>query len=243
MSNLFGDTRRQDDIVAEVDTLGGFQRLESNIYDFTVEMAYALQSESGARGIAFTLTGADGQSLKENMYVTSGTAKGGTNYYTDRNGRRQYLMGFTLANDICIAITGKELADMAGTEKDVKVTNWVDDAPVDAIEKKQVLMDLIGGRISVGVLKSMEDGYPDETVSRERNVIDKIFTYGSRLTIVEKEAGLEVGNFADKWLERNLGKLVDRRKASKNSSPVGGTAGAPSAAAAGAPTTTPKLFT
>lgn len=238
MTTLFGDVRRQDDIIPEQDTLGGFQRLESNVYDFTVEMAYALQSDSGARGIAFTLIDANGQSLRETMYVTSGTAKGGTNYYTDQKGHRKYLPSFTLANDLCLAITGKELFDMAGTEKEIKLTTWVDDQPVEGLHKKQVLMDLIGGRVSLGVLQVQEDGYPDATVARERNAIDKVFTYGSRLTIVEKEAGLKEGLFVEKWLERNLGKTKDSRKLSKNST------GSAPAAVSGAPTgaTVPKLF-
>lgn len=240
MTALFGDVRRKDDIIPEKDTLGGFQRLESGIYDFVVDMAYAVQADSGAKGVAFTLVDSAGQTFRETMYVTSGTEKGGTNYY-ERDGRRQYLMGFTLANDICIAIAGKELADMAGTEKDVPVTVWIDDKPEEQIQKKQVLMDLIGGRISIGIIKALEDGYPDANTSRERNSVDKVFTHGSRMTIVEKEAGLTEGVFYLKWLERNENKLVDKRKKSKNSTQA--TAGAP--ATSGAPAgsgAAPSLF-
>lgn len=225
MTTLFGNARRQDDIIPESDVLGGFQRKESGIHDFTVEMAYAVVAESGAKGVALTLMDSTGQPYRETLYVTSGTEKGGNNFYTDRNGKKQYLMGFTLANDLCIAITKKELADARTEEKDVKVQVWNDGVPSDEVQKKHVLMDLLGGRVSLGILKVSEDGYPDTSVSRERNTIDKVFTYGTRLTIVEVEAGLSEGVFADKWSERNEGKLIDRRNVSKTSNTA--TAGAP----------------
>lgn len=238
MSNLFGDAVRRDDVEDAGDVLGGFQRLDSNIYDFVVEMAYALVSESGSRGLSLSLVGSNGQQMKENLYVTSGTAKGGKNFFIDRDGKQQYLPSFVIANDLCIAITGKELSDMKGTEKDVKVTVWEDDKPVERLEKKQVLMDLIGGRVSLGILKQLEDGYPDVTVPRERNVIAKVFTHGSRLSIVEKEAGLSEGSFAEKWLERNLDRVNDRRKESRgNDAGAAGKAGAPAPA-----TAAPSLF-
>lgn len=237
MTALFGSAvARRDDVQPEGDVLGGFQRLDSNVYDFTVEMAYALQSESGSKGIHLTLVDTQAQQYRENLYVTSGTEKGGTNYFTNRDGKKQYLPSFVIANDLCIAITGKELAEMQGTEKDVKVTVWEDDKPVERLEKKQVLMDLVGGRVSLGILKQLEDGYPDATQERERNTIDKVFEYGTRLTIVEKEAGLESGDFVGKWLERNKDSVRDRRKESKNS-------GGASNAKAGAPVSkAPSLF-
>lgn len=236
--SLFGNVTRNDNVEPETDSLGGFSRLESGVYDFVVEMAYAVEAQSGAKGLFLQLMGGTGQPLRETLYVTSGTEKGGKNYFTDRNGKDRYLPGFVLANDLCIAITGKELSEQKGAEKEVKVTSWVDNKPVEGLEKKQVLLDLIGAKISLGILKVLEDGHPVTTNSRERNSIDKVFVYGSRLTIVEKEAGLTEGVFIDKWVERNAGKTQDKRVESKGSD--AGTAGAPAATAAGA--TAPSLF-
>lgn len=230
--SIFASLKRNDAVQEVQDSLGGFSRLESDIYPMTVTMAYSLVSKGGANGVFMQFAGAGGKEYQETFYVTSGTEKGCKHTYEDRNGKTHYMMGFTIVNDIALVTTGKELFELTQSEKDVPA--WDTEEKKETIQKKQVFTELLGKPVSLGILKTLEDKYQEETSSVERNAVDKVFKSGEMVTVVEGEAGLTEGEFFSKWLEKNKGVTGDKRVQSKDSN---GKAGAP---ATGGPATAPK---
>ena len=72
-------------IAGETNTLGGGGGiLESGAYEMTVETAYFDTSSGGATSLNLVFKSNDGQTLRQTIYVTSGTAKGGLNTYVDK---------------------------------------------------------------------------------------------------------------------------------------------------------------
>lgn len=237
MSVLAGLTTDKS-IVEESDSLGGFSVLDSNIYKMKVELAYITTAASGAIGLACKFVGENKEIFKPTFWMTSGTAKGGKNYYVTKPGtadeKKHYLQGFNQANGMCLLTTGKEVSVMA-TEK--KVINVYDkDAGKEVPTEVDMLTELLGQVINIGILKQLVNKnvkntntgkYEPTADTREQNEVDKMFcarTGHEMFTIMEIRAKATEPIFAAKWLEKWEGKVQDKTKK------TGVVAGAPSAA-------------
>ena len=82
--NMLANLAMDESIQSAGDFLGGFRVLESGVYDFTVETAYLTQADSGATALNVELKTSDGAQVRQQFWMTSGTKKGGHNYYTDK---------------------------------------------------------------------------------------------------------------------------------------------------------------
>ena len=220
MSFLKGLTK-DDSIQEDGDYLGGGSRvLDTDVYDFTIDIAYLDTSKGGANSINFTFLNKEGKQLKQTLWVTSGTTKGCLNYYIDRNGKKRYLPGFTTADNIALLATGKDLASLSTQEKHIKVYN--PDLNKEAPTPKQVIMDLVGKNITLGVVKNIRDKnikndsgeYVPSGETREENEIDKVFRYKDKLTVTEIKAESTEPNFYNKWKEKNQGEVFDKSSGS-----------------------------
>lgn len=236
-------------ITAEKDSVGGGSRiLESGLYMATVTMAYIVTAGSGAIGLALALKTNAGE-VKETVYMTSGTAKGGKNYY-EKDGEKFYLPGFLLANSLSLLTVGKEIGDLEPEQKVVNV--WNSDAKAEIPTKVDMLTDLLGQEIYMGVLKQLVDKtkkddagvYQPTGETQERNAIDKFFRARDKMTVAEIRGQAEKATFAETWTEKHTGNVQDKTsKAKPNGKP-----GAPRAAgsllngAAAAPAATKSLF-
>jgi hypothetical protein len=222
----------QADVAAPTETLGGgFRALETGVYDMAIDMAYLDQSKGGAYSLNLVLKSSDGKTYKETLWVTSGTAKGVLNYYLDKEGKKQYLPGFNIANAIATLASGKSMADLVPETKMVNIRNF--ELKKDVPTAKDVFTELLGLPIKVAiikqkVLKQAKDAsgnYVDTTDTKEENEINGVFSAETNQSFNEYTNG-EAPTFMDKWIEANDGKTRDRTK------PKGGaTAGAPAAAA------------
>ena len=85
-------------IANEKDSVGGGGVLDSGLYPATVTLAYVQKSEGGALGLVLQAKTNQGRDIRQTLWMTSGTAKGGQNFYTDKSGTKQYLPGFIAAN-------------------------------------------------------------------------------------------------------------------------------------------------
>lgn len=230
LAGLTSDTSIQE----EKDTLGGGGYiLESDAYALTITLPYVIKSNGGAMGLVLHCTTQEGKNYRETLWVTSGTAKGGKNYYEDKNGEKRYLPGFSMANAIAIMTTGKELGQL---ETEVKVANvYSKEAGKEVPTKVDVIVELVGKVFVGGILKQLSDKTaPDATgvyqptgETREENVLDKIFNEAG-LTIAELRAGHTEPAFLNDWTTKWKGQVKDR------STKGAGTAGTPSAAPAAA---------
>jgi len=210
-------------IEADKDTLGGskFGPWDSGVYDAVIDLAYVEESKGGAIGINFIFKTQEGKELKQTIYVTSGKEKGQLNYYEGKDGAKHYLPGFTAANDICLLSVGEELSELETETKVLSIYNK--EAGKEVPTKKEVLTDLIGQDITLGVQKVIEDKYNSPGETRTVNNISKVFRTKDHMTSNEIRAEADEATFYDQWKEKNTGVVINKSGKSK------GTASAPAA--------------
>lgn len=237
LSNLSTDEK----IASEKDSVGGGSYLlESGCYNASVAMAYITKSKGGALGLVLTLKTTEGKEVRQTLWMTSGTDKGCKNYY-EKDGEKFYLPGFNHANSLALLTVGKEISQL---DTETKVVNvYSPEAKAEVPTKVEVVMDLLGKDIIVGVIKQIVDknvkdasgAYVPSGETREENEIDKLFRARDRMTTAEIRAQATEAKFIDTWIEKWAGKTRDKSKGTS------GTAGAPKAAAAAKKPTT-SLF-
>lgn len=228
--SLLKNLATDDSIANEKDSVGGGSRVvESGLYPCTVTLAYVIQSAGGATGLVLGLRTEDKREIKQTVYVTAGKAKGGNNYYLDKDGAKQYLPGFLLANSLSLLTLGKELSQLDTEEK--VVTAYSPEAKAEVPTKVNMIMDLIGKQILAGVIKQTVDKskkndageYIATGETREENEIDKFFRLSDKMTTAEIRAEAATAVFADTWAAKHTG--VTRDKSTKGG--ANGMAGAP----------------
>lgn len=241
--SLLSNLKTDDSIQEETDVLGGgFKPLETDLYDFTVDTAYVGTSQGGAMSLNLTLKTDTNQTVRQTLWMTSGTAKGCKNYYEDAKGNRKYLPGFNSANSLCLLTVGKEIGDLDPEEKVINLYDY--DAKKELPTKVQMIVELLDQEITAGVIKQIVDknvkdgngNYVPSGETREENEIDKFFRTRDGMTVAEIKAKAEEPVFKNQWVAKNQG--VTRNKAKGAS----GTAGTPASAPAAASKPTKSLF-
>lgn len=223
LNNLATDNNIED----EKDSVGGGGPLESGLYNTKVTMAYLEKSAGGALAVNLHLQEEGGRDIRQKLWIASGDAKGNKNYYVTQNGEKKYLPGFNHANSLCLLTVGKELPEMDTEQKVVNV--YSPDAKAEVPTKVEVLMDLIGQEIIVGLQKQIVDkrakaddgSYQPTGETVEVNEIDKFFRASDKMTTAEIRAQAEEAAFIDTWDQKWTGKTRDR------STGASGNAGAP----------------
>lgn len=228
---------KNDGLEAAQDRLGGFSALETDVYEATIKVAYAGQSAGGAHNVTL-LADINGAEYRETIYVTN---KKGENFFQNKNDvtKKVPLPGFVTIDDLCLVTTGAPLCDQLIEEKMVKV--WDRDAGAEMPKSVPVLTNLIGQKVRFGILKQTVDqnekdasgNYVPSGKTRDENIIDKVFEYDSKLTVVEARNGLESAVFHDSWASKNRG--VTRDRTSKEAANQNGRTGRPGAAPGAAP--------
>ena len=215
-------------IANEKDSVGGTTPLESGLYPSSVSMAYLNKASSGALGLVISLKTAENKEVRQTFWMTAGQAKGGNNYYTDKNGDRQYLPGFIQANSLCLLTTGKEVSDMDTETKVIKL--YSPEAKAEVPTKVEVLTDLLNKDVIVGLIKQIVDKtkkneatgtYEATGETKEENEVDKFFRASDRMTTAEIRAQAEEASFINTWESKWTGKTKEKAKSAS------GTAGAP----------------
>ena len=240
--NMLANLTTDDSIANEKDSVGGGGVLESGVYAAKIAMAYLSKASSGALGLVLTLKTEGGKDVKQTLWMTSGTAKGCKNYY-EKDGEKNYLPGFLHANSLALLTVGKEISQLETETKMVNV--YSAEAKAEVPTKVEVLMDLLGQDVLVGLIKQTVDKtkkneatgvYESTGETRDENDIDKLFRARDRMTTAEIRAQAEAATFIDTWSAKWTGQTKNKVKG------AAGTAGAPKAAA-GAPAAAKKPTT
>lgn len=238
MSLLASLKSEDSNIIGEKDSVGGsIGPLESGMYNAKVSMAYLTKSSGGALGLVLTLKTAANREIRQTLWMTSGSAKGCKNYYENKDGEKQFLPGFNLANALCLLTVGKEVSEMDTETKMVNVYN--PEAKAEVPTKVDVVMDLMNQEIIVGLFKQVVDktkknettgAYEPTGETREENEIDKFFRASDRMTTAEIKAAANEAVFANTWESKWSGKTREKSKGVAANS--GSITGAPKAAVA-----------
>ena len=228
-------------IAPERDSVGGGGVLESGLYNSTISLAYLTKSAGGAVGLVLQAKTDKGRDLRQTLWMTSGTAKGGNNYYVDKDGQKQYLPGYNLANSLSLLAAGKEINELETETKVVNVYSY--EAKAEVPTKVEMITELLGKEIIVGVIKQVVDKtakndagvYMPTGETREENEVDKFFRARDRMTTAEIRAQVDEATFIDSWDAKWAGKVRERAKGAANG--MAGIVGAPKGAATKKPTT------
>jgi hypothetical protein len=228
------------------DRLGGFSRLETDIYLGTVKVAYGSKADSGAMAVNLIID-CNGQEHRETVYVSN--RKGETFFLNkDDNTKKVSLPGFTLVNDLCLVAAGVPLSGVTTEEKIVNVYDY--EQRKELPKSVPVITDLLGKKAFFAITKQIVnvnekkgDEYVATAKTREENVIDKVFEEHTRMTVAEATAAHETGKpgeakFFDAWKERNAGKTRDKRSIKDDT--AGKAGGPPQSGSTGA--ARPSLF-
>lgn len=231
MSLLSGLTT-SNDIAAEKDSVGGGSLLDSNVYNFTVKLAYLQKAASDALSLVVHLTTEDNKEVRQQFWMTSGKEKGCKNYFVDKKGDKQYLPGFNMANSLCLLTVGKEISQM---ETETKVVNvYSSEAKAEVPTNVEMLTELLGKQVLGGLIKQIVDktakdaagNYQPTGETREENELDKFFRERDSKTTAEILAQAPEAVFIETWKKKWVGQVRDR------TTKQAGTAGAPKAGAA-----------
>lgn len=224
------------------DRVGGFSSVEAGLYTATIKMAYHSVAASGANAINFVFD-LGGREYRETTYITN---KKGENFFLNKEDKTKKvpLPGFTVVDDICLCTTEKPLSEQDAQEKVVKIYDF--DAKKELPKSVPVLVDLLGQKVGLGIIKTLENKnvkntttgeYEPTAETREVNSIDKVFHVPSNLTMVEVRNEVEEAVFFTGWVERNKGEIRDKRLIKDG---VGGTPGRPGAPGARPAPTAPQ---
>ena len=222
--NILDGLGTSDDIKDKGDFLGGYNPFETDLYDFDVTAAYFSVAAGGAKCLNITLK-ADKRELKQQLWVTSGTAKGGLPYYINQKTKdKEYLPGFIAATHLAkLTVGGKTLDKLIVEKRHIKLYNK--EAKAEVPTEVLMCVEMLGKPVTAGVIKRLVDKNKDTgTVdaagkkiytatgeSRVENEVDKFFRTRDRMTVTEIEAKAEKAEFAARWLDRNFGQVQDRR--------------------------------
>lgn len=227
------------DIQQDKDTLGGGTRtLPTGVYDAKIDMAWFEKAASGALGLKLVFRTANGDLIRQTLWVTSGDAKGNKNHYIDKQGAKRLLPGMAMADQLCRLTLDKQLGELTTEEKVIKL--WSTSAKAEVPTKVPALMDLVGKELKLGVhhiienknTKGSDGQYYPSNDKREYNEVDKFFSPDGR-TQLEKQAN-EPASFLGQWKDKFGNRPIDNFKE------IAGTA-SPFTTAASA-SETPSLF-
>ena len=213
-----GKFSMHDDIKMKETSLGGGSFLwDSGVYKTIVDMAYFDQSKGGAHSLNVTLLNEDGKKLKQTIWFTNRKEEV---HYVNQKGEKDYLPGYTLANNLSLIITGSDVNE-AFEASEKKMVNVYDfNEKKEKPTEKSVATSLLGKQIKAAVLKQtvnkrVNDGsgtYVDSAETRDENQLKEFYFPDSDLTVVEKAKDATEALMMPKWAERNTGKTLNRVK-------------------------------
>lgn len=245
--SLLAQLSTDESIQQETDTLGGSSILDSGLYKSTVQYAYIGKSDGGAMSLVVSFKTDSNKDFRQTFWMTSGTAKGCKNYYEDKSGEKKYLPGFIMANSLALLTTGQEISALDTETKTIKL--WNKDLKAETPTKVEMLMDLIGKEVIVGLMrqtvdktaKAADGTYAPTGETRDENEVDKFFRAKDGKTTTEIRAQTEEATFIKQWETKFAGTVKNKVKGAAGG--IGGAvAGAPKAAAAGAKKPAVNLF-
>lgn len=241
--SLFGKLTN-DGLEESQDRLGGYAPLDSGIYTGKIKAAYAGESSQGATSVT-VIVDLGGKEYRETLYVTN---KKKENFFFNKDDKTKKvpLPGFTVADDICLIVTGAPLASQETEDKVINIYNF--DQKKEIPTSVPMLMGLLNQEIKLGIINQLENKsekqgneYVPTAETRNINFIDKVFHPELNLTVAEARNNQDEAKFHDAWEARNKGLVKDKREIKD------GAAGASSkpqksAPVAGAGTPTKSLF-
>ena len=212
--SLLAGLKTSKDIAEDKDILGGnYKVLDSDIYTGKIKYAY-LQKAANSNAMSLNLSVIiDGTEYKETLWISN---KNGQNFY-EKDGKKNYLPSFTIANNIALFTAQKELADLDTEEKVVNIYNY--DQKKEVPTAMPCITAFHDKKVTLAIMKEIKPKqakndagiYVDTNETREVNTIQKVFHPENHKTVAECKAKADHAEFYDKWLEQNKGKVKEHK--------------------------------
>lgn len=229
----------QDEVASVVEqyeekgSIGGGKKFsidEDGVYVALIDMVTWNESKNGAScWYELTLKTEDERKIRTKMFVIN---KDGLTYRVDKEGRTRNNPDFSRMAGINFIVNGEWDGLPVPEEREVMVYDY--DARTEIAKTMPIVPSLIGKPIGIAVKMVLEDGYPDETVSRTvaeiRNFLDPV-DFKSATELREGKDAQVVEDFK-KSIEKSPAPL-DKRKKSKDGATASTTSNAPKKPAAG----------
>lgn len=230
-ANPFGGMTYNAAEAKDTDTLGGgFKRLDSAVYPFTIKLAYLTYATSGAMAFNLEAVTDAGVTMKETQYISN---KEGSNQYPDKKtGEKKYMPSFLTINSLALLTTGQPLTAQRAEKKHINLYNY--DKKAEVPTEVIMLTEMIGKKFLGGVIKRREDKqtknpqtgvYENTGDDREINVLDKVFRATDKLTESEILAKATEPKFLEAWKAKWDGQVDDRFKGKQGQGNAGAPAG------------------
>lgn len=217
---MFGNFKTEG-IEASKDSLGGFNRLPSGIYEGTIKTLFVRKLASGTYQATVIADLGDHGEYREQLYITN---KEGKNY-SEFNGKKRFRAGYTIVNDITLVTTGKNLYELEPEDRTFKIYDF--DAKEEVPTSVPTIIECMGEEIALAItltkeFKRKQDDSgewvdTDETV--ELNKIAKVFYPKDMATVNERNSNADV-SFAEAWLAKYKDQVIDKTESSSKAKPT-----------------------
>lgn len=228
----------QDEVASVVEqyeekgSIGGGKKFsidEDGVYVTLIDMVTWNESKNSAScWYELTLKTEDERKIRTKMFVIN---KDGLTYRVDEDGRTRNNPDFSRMAGINFIVNGEWDGLPVPEEREVMVYDY--DAKAEIAKTIPIVPSLIGKPVAITVKMVLEDGYPDETVSRTvaeiRNFLDPV-DFKSATELREGKDAQVVEDFK-KSIEKSPAPL-DKRKKSKNGATASTTSDEPKKPAA-----------
>ena len=213
MSNAFSGFSTEG-MEAPKDTLGGFSLFNSGLYEAVIKLAYLGKSaNSEAQSITFHFD-IGGRDFRSTQWVTN---KANQNY-SEKDGVKKPMLGYVIADDICLLATGYALPQQTMEEKTVPLYDFdaKENRPqnvkvITSILEKKVILGIHNAEVDVTKKNESTGKYDPTGETKNENQIDKVFHADAKKTTAEFREGKEAA-FYDMWDAKWTGKINERAK-------------------------------
>ena len=203
---------------------GGSKRMGQGAQVCVIDMAYQVESQNGAIGVAFKVHNEEGQNKNFTLYATSGTEKGQkmTYTFTDREGNQktQFMKGYLQIRAIVYAALGVD--ETNPSRREIDIHDW--DLKKDVKSMEEVYMDLVGKPVILMFREKLVDDWKDTQKSAQKIELEHAANAMTKLTRAEARKGETEPKIHDSFLTAiEKDPVLDKRKDSKGTpAPSGG---------------------
>ena len=218
MSLLQQMRQSADTTIKEEGDSVGFQVWDSDIYAMRVKEFFFTASDSGAIAVNLKVETTDSKEQTFQEYISTNTANGCKNTYTDSKGNNRPLKGFATMDSLCRLTLGHSLLELVTETRQAEAYSSA--AGKRVLQPVEMAVDMIGQEFFGAILHVKEsknvkhpvsgDYVPSDEI-REENAIDKIFNV-DQLTLTEHDAGITEPTFYHTWIKKNKGQVRDNTK-------------------------------
>ena len=222
--------------IQSIENMGGFL-WESGVYDTTVKMVYINQTPSEAMWFNIILEKNSGNmaELRENFCIKSGKVKGNKTYYVTKEGKKRPLPGYSIAESMCIAITGEDLDTCMKSIEKKQVKVWNPELKKEAPAERPVVMSLVGKPVKVAIHQVIEDrtaknSNGDYVPTGESRTVNQCKFFGNMDgKTAEEITKNEAATMFNKWANKNTGAVIDKSTKGQGTNSAADIMGSPSA--------------